>query len=296
MRRAGSVRVFRFSGPWRLAQQTKGRQAGHSIWPFNSGSRSAQLSLPFNSQIRFGSHTVVGLCLNGEGMKARTVFITGTDTGVGKTVLATLLTRRLRERGWRVAALKPVCSGGRADACALREAGGRVLSLDEVNPWHFRAPLAPLLAARKEGKRVRLRNVVASVDRVRERFEVVILEGAGGLLSPLGEDFDSWELIVALRAVPMVVCPNRLGAVNQARLVVLALPEVLARKSQVVLMSPDRPDGASRTNAELLGEFLGRERVLVFPRIVTNAQTCPAGVKRRLDELIARGFDLPFIS
>ena len=223
-------------------------------------------------------------------MKARTLFITGTDTSVGKTMLATLLTRRLREQGRHVAALKPICSGGRGDARALREAAGGVLSLDEVNWWHFRAALAPLLAARKEQKRVRLREVVAGMKRVRERFEVIVVEGAGGLLSPLGEDFDSRDLILALRAVPIVVCPNRLGAVNQVRLVVSALPEALARSARAVLMSPRHADAASRTNAHLLGEFLGQDRVQVFPWIALKsraARTCPARVRHRLDELIA---------
>src|SRR5512137_1900852 len=101
-------------------------------------------------------------------------------------MLAVLLTQRLRERGVRVVALKPVCSGGRGDALVLQEAAGSVVSLDEVNPWHFRAPLAPLLAARKEGKRVTCREVIGHVRRMGERFEAVVVEGAGGLLSPLG--------------------------------------------------------------------------------------------------------------
>ena len=85
----------------------------------------------------------------------QTFFITGTDTGVGKTVLTTLLTRFLCERGSNVAALKPVCSGSRADARALRTAMNGALTLDEINPWHFRAPIAPLLAARKENRRAK---------------------------------------------------------------------------------------------------------------------------------------------
>jgi len=222
-------------------------------------------------------------------MKARTWFITGTDTGAGKTVLAEVLTRHLRARGVDVAAIKPICSGGRDDARILRNAAGGVLSLDEVNPWHFRAPLAPLLAARREGRRVRLREVAAWVQKMRERFEAVVVEGAGGLLSPLGEDFASRELIVALQAMPLIACPNRLGAVNQARLVVSALPETLARKTRVALMSPRHFEATSRTNAELLGEFLGRERVQVFPWITLRSRTAatlPAGVARKLDEWV----------
>jgi dethiobiotin synthetase len=222
-------------------------------------------------------------------LKTRTLFVTGTDTGIGKTVLTVLLTQRLREQGVRAVALKPICSGGRGDAHALRDAAGRVLPLDEVNPWHFRAALAPLLAARKERQCVRLREVVSCVGRMKARFEVVVVEGAGGLLSPLGEDFDSRGLVVALRAMPIVVCLNRLGAVNQVRLVVSALPEALARKACVVLMSPRRPDAASGTNSKLLGELLGRRRVQVFPWVTMKHgadQACPASVKRGLHQLI----------
>ena len=144
-------------------------------------------------------------------MGSRILFITGTDTGVGKTVLTSLLTRHLRERGVAVAALKPICSGGRADARALHSSLDGALTIDEINPWHFRAPLAPLLAARREHRRVDLANVLAHVRSVQRRFDVVLVEGAGGLLSSLGEGFNARDLIIALRAVPIIVCPNRLG-------------------------------------------------------------------------------------
>lgn len=200
-------------------------------------------------------------------MRRSVFFITGTDTGVGKTVFAALLTRHLRARGVRVAALKPICAGGRRDARWLRVAAGRVLALDEVNPWHFRAPLAPVLAARREGKRVRLAQVVRHVRRVSRDFEMVVVEGAGGLLSPLGEGFDSRDLILALHATPIIVCPNRLGAVNQARLVMEALPRGIARSATVVLMPPRRATRATRTNPGLLAEWLGANRVGVCPRL-----------------------------
>ena len=197
----------------------------------------------------------------------RILFVTGTDTGVGKTVLATLITHSLRENGFRVAALKPICSGGRDDARRLHRAAGKVLSLDEVNPWHFSAALAPSLAARAEKKRLRLGTVVAHIRRIARRFETVIVEGAGGLLSPLGEAFDSRDLIQALGALPIVVCPNKLGAVNQVRLVMEALPAPAARQVRVVLVDPVKPDLASRTNLELLTEFVPPNRVCVLPWI-----------------------------
>ncbi|MFO1511636.1 MAG: dethiobiotin synthase [Verrucomicrobiota bacterium] len=196
---------------------------------------------------------------------ARIFFITGTDTGVGKTVFAATAAILLRQQSQRVVALKPICSGGRDDARLLQAAAGKVVPLDEVNPWHFRAALAPVLAARKERKRVRLREVVARIQRVAKQFEVVIVEGAGGLLSPLGEDFDSRDLMRALNATPIIVCPNKLGAVNQVRLVLAALPRTTTRRARVVLVNPPKPDAASRTNPELLKEFLNGDHLRVMP-------------------------------
>ena len=194
-------------------------------------------------------------------------FITGTGTGVGKTVLTALLTRHLRQRGVNAAALKPVCSGGRDDARALRAAMNGALTPDEINPWHFRAPMAPLLAARRERKRVALADVLAQVGAMQKRFDVVLVEGAGGLLSPLGENFDSRDLIAALRATPIVVCPNRLGAVNQVLLALAALPRSASCRARVVLMSPSKPDASTNTNAGLLAEFFNAKRIFELPRL-----------------------------
>jgi len=199
------------------------------------------------------------------GMKRTTFFITGTDTRVGKTVLTALLTRHLRERGVNAVALKPICSGGRDDACALRAAMNAALTSDEINPWHFHAPLAPLLAARRERKQVKLADVLAHVRMMQKRFDMVLVEGAGGLLSPLGGNFDSRDLITALGATPMVVCPNRLGAVNQVLLTLAALPRSASRRARVVLMSPAKPDASTSTNVSLLAEFLDAKRIFCLP-------------------------------
>jgi len=198
-------------------------------------------------------------------MKQDIFFITGTDTGVGKTVLTALLVRYLRERGVKVAALKPVCSGGRDDARVLQTALNGTLTLNEINPWHFRAPIAPLLAARRERKSVKLSQALAHVRAVRRRFDVLLVEGAGGLLSPLGEDFDSRDLLVALRATPWVVCPNRLGAVNQVLLTLKALPRSAAARARVVLISPLKPDVSAKTNAGLLAECFDEKRIFLLP-------------------------------
>jgi dethiobiotin synthetase len=190
--------------------------------------------------------------------------VTGTDTGVGKTVLTALLVRRWRELGVAARALKPLCSGGRDDARVLREAQGGDLSLDTVNPWHFRSALTPLVAAEREGRTVALRDVVRELERARVGCDVLVVEGAGGLLSPLGRDFDSRTLIRAMDAKPVVVAANRLGCLSQVFLLLEGLGQV-GTSAPVVLMQPLRTSLAARTNRDLLRERLGPDRVLEVP-------------------------------
>lgn len=217
-------------------------------------------------------------------MACRTFIITGTDTGVGKTVLASLLARNLNDAGTRVVALKPISSGDRGDARTLLAAVEGVVPLDQTNPWHFRAPLAPLLAARRERRRVRLEAVLAYLRQFGTECDVLLVESAGGLLTPLGEHFTTCDLIAALRATPIVVAPNRLGAVNQILLVMAALPRAAAAKAQVVLVSQRGPDLASRTNHAFLAGIIGGGRLHRLPWL----ERWPGSVKDRLDPILRR--------
>lgn len=192
----------------------------------------------------------------------RTFFITGTDTGIGKTTFAVLLLKSLRLDGINAAALKPICSGGRDDAKRMFAAMNGELSLDEINPWYFRAAIAPSLAARQEKKVVKLSQVIAHVRSMQKRFDVLLVEGAGGLLSPLGRNFNSRDLIVALRAMPIIVAPNRLGVVNSVLLTLEALPKNLRAKARVVLVPQPKPDSSVKSNAALIAEFFDPKRIL----------------------------------
>ena len=198
----------------------------------------------------------------------RTFVITGTDTGVGKTVFTCLLAAFLTARGRSVIALKPVCSGGRDDARQLRRALGNALPLESINPWFFRAPITPLLAARAERRSLRLPQIPAHIRNMAladPKTEFLLVEGAGGLLSPLGEGFSTRELIVALKATPIIVAPNKLGVINHVRLTLESLPRSLAARARIVLMNPDRPDRASRTNAALVRELAAPAVVVTLP-------------------------------
>jgi dethiobiotin synthetase len=218
------------------------------------------------------------------------IFITGTDTNTGKTVLTTLLAQFLRTKKIRVAALKPIGSGGRDDARKIFHALAGTLALNEINPWYFRAPIAPLLAARREKQSVKRAQVLAHIRRVQKNYEVTLVEGAGGLLSPLGENFDSHDLIVALRARPIIVAPNRLGAVNHVLLTLAALPEELRAEASVVFISPPKPDAATATNAGLLAEFFPAEKIFALPWLGKNFTLAVAlkqpSVRRTLARLV----------
>ena len=222
----------------------------------------------------------------------RTLFITGTDTGAGKTVLTALLAADLRAQKISVAAFKPVCSGGRADAKIIHAALGGALTLAVIYPWHFRAAVAPVRAARREKKVVTRALVLAHIRATRKNSAVTLVEGAGGLLSPLGEDFDSRDLIVALRATPVIVAPNRLGAVNQLLLTLAALPANYRATAKIVFMSPPKPDAATATNAQLLGEFFPPEKIFTVPwlgrKLPPPVEILKNGKLRRLLRELAR--------
>ncbi|MCI0335329.1 MAG: dethiobiotin synthase [Planctomycetes bacterium] len=153
---------------------------------------------------------------------ARGLFITGTGTGVGKTYVAALVAREMREAGVRVGVYKPVASACETrngelvspDAVALWEGAGRPGTLERVCPQMFKAPLAPHLAARAEGKRVNAMLLREGIDFWRETSDVVLVEGAGGLMSPIGDDDYNADLAAELGYPLVVVATNELGAIN----------------------------------------------------------------------------------
>jgi len=221
-------------------------------------------------------------------MKARVLFVTGTNTSVGKTFLSSLLTRHLLGPGVRIRAVKPLCAGGRDDAVALRASQADRLTLDEVNPWHFQSSITPMLAARRKRTRIRLADVLGFLDQARKQCDVLLVEGAGGLLSPLGEDFSSRELIVASRATPIVVCPNRLGAINLSRMVLECLPATARKRARVVLVSRPHSDASTRTNAAMIREFAGENAVHEFPWLGSIVNTAAVRIEGKLKRSLQR--------
>lgn len=151
------------------------------------------------------------------------LFITGTDTEVGKTRVAATIARQLTSQGHRVGVYKPVASGCRVehgglvsqDAEALWHAAGRPLTLGQVCPQCFAAPLAPPLAARLAFREVDEQRLLSGLSVWRESSDMVIVEGVGGLMSPAGARLYAADLAVAFGYPLVVVSPNRLGTINQ---------------------------------------------------------------------------------
>jgi dethiobiotin synthetase len=196
------------------------------------------------------------------------LYITGTNTGVGKTTLACLLLLRARQRSLKVAAMKPFCSGGREDAEKLHALQTAGLSLDEVNPFWFREPVAPYVAARNENRRITARETTAAIHNLAARNVPLLIEGAGGLMSPLGERFTLLEIIRELPGPVCAVGTNALGVINGALSVHFALKGIALR---FVLMNPKQPDASTPTNADVIREW-------------TNAATFDFPFLPRLDE------------
>lgn len=153
---------------------------------------------------------------------SRGLFITGTGTGVGKTYVAALIARSLVAAGKKVGVYKPVASGcelrdGKlvsADAAALWEAAGRPGTIEQVCPQLFAAPLAPHLAARAEGKHVDVKLMLSGIGYWHRNFEIVVVEGAGGLMSPMGDAEYSADFANAFQYPLVIVSVNALGTIN----------------------------------------------------------------------------------
>lgn len=159
----------------------------------------------------------------------RHVFVTGTDTGVGKTWIAAALLRAHVRMGRRAVGMKPVAAGlavgetVNADVAALAAAGNVDAPLADRNPYAFEAPIAPHVAAAAVGMTLDLATIAAAFARLSARADVVVVEGAGGALVPLDAKRDMLDIAVRLRLPVLLVVGLRLGCLNHALLSALAI-------------------------------------------------------------------------
>ena len=152
-------------------------------------------------------------------------FITGTDTGVGKTSFTCWLVRAWQAQGHTAAALKPISTGDRQDAVLLRAASSDALPLDEINPIHFREPAAPLLAARAENRSIDFIALNKGIEAMRARFSHLAVEGIGGWRVPLASGYDVRDWVRDLGLPVIVVARGSLGTLNHTLLTVDSIRE-----------------------------------------------------------------------
>jgi dethiobiotin synthetase len=198
------------------------------------------------------------------------LFVTGTDTHVGKTFASCILIASLRREGINVGVMKPVESGcsirkGKAyplDGARLRRAAGTDEPLERITPYALLAPLAPHLAALKEGVVISIQRILDGYSSLARKHRFMLVEGAGGILAPLTVSRSVADLATALELPLLVVAANRLGVLNHT---LLTLESAARRGLSVcgVLLNnaQDRKDPSTETNPDTLSRILAQSKV-----------------------------------
>lgn len=208
-------------------------------------------------------------------MKAKGIFITGTDTGVGKTIVASVLARLLLNKGVNVGVMKPVTTGCRhlegrlfsADAELLAWSAGITVS-SEVAPYLFKEPIAPSAAAELDHSKIEFSRIIAAYHRLSEKHDFIIVEGAGGLMVPLAGGLLVSDLVVQLALPLIVVARPDLGTVNHTLLTCFAARGLGCNvKGTIINNYPLNPDLASSTAPHLIDSLSGVPLLARLPSI-----------------------------
>jgi dethiobiotin synthetase len=209
----------------------------------------------------------------------KTLFVSGTDTEVGKTWMSCQILQQLRRNGHRVGAWKPVCSGaieqdGRLvweDVQLLAEAIGADPAdpalVDRICPQRFMAPMAPNIAARLEGRDVSDDTLISGFEAWKDQADLVLVEGAGGFLSPTSDGMLVADLALKLNAPLLLVAANRLGAIHQTLATVEAAQNRGLDIVAVVLnqVTEDLDPVLQKANEDELRRLLPDIHLLVIP-------------------------------
>ena len=205
-------------------------------------------------------------------MRRADLFVTGTDTAVGKTVVARLLVRSLVATGARVAVMKPVAAGAEVtpgglrneDALGLIAESNVALSYATVNPYCLAEPVSPHLAARAAGVSIGLARIQACFASLRDSADHVIVEGAGGWLVPLGEQLFVADMAAALALPVVLVVGMRLGCLNHALLTAAAIHQRGLRLGGWVANHIDPAFARAAENVVTLQRHLGMPPLAVL--------------------------------
>jgi dethiobiotin synthetase len=210
------------------------------------------------------------------------LFVTGTDTGVGKTIVTAAITAALRAEGLNAGVWKPVQSGallgsGVTDAERLLQSTGINERPETVAPFTFEAPLTPMLAAKRAGVTFTLKELIFAGEPLVKRYEALLIEGAGGVAVPLTDDALMADLIAELHVPALIVARSGLGTINHTLLTASFLrhhgiPIVGVIMNDGELTEP-HDDPSADTNAELIERYSGLKVLGRFPCMHTDANS-----------------------
>ena len=194
------------------------------------------------------------------------VFVTGTDTGVGKTIVTASLVSLLIDDGFDAGVMKPVETGcpkknGRLvprDAAFLRVVSESKDSLSLINPYRFSKPLAPLIAAEIDHKQIKIRKISLAYEKLKKKHDITFVEGAGGLLVPLTGKLTNLDLILKLALPIIVVVGSKLGAVNHTLLTLNWARKNGIKIIGLVINQPNRSPSPGKSLAEKTNPMLIR--------------------------------------
>jgi len=226
------------------------------------------------------------------------IFITGTDTGVGKTFVAAGLIKAIRAKGINVCPMKPVETGckkrnGRlvpADAVKLSKASGIEESLDAVNPYRFRLPLAPATAAEKEGVAINRNKIMAAYKRLSKSHDFIVIEGAGGIMTPVYKKYLYLDMINDFALPLIIVSRPGLGTINHTLLTIEAARSKGINLQGVIInhASGAGNDLSEESNPEIIAR-IGNVPVLgIIPYFKNPASLSSQSLFRSIAEKIIR--------
>lgn len=227
------------------------------------------------------------------------IFVLGTDTGVGKTVVAAGLTLALRERGVRVGVMKPIATGclghsGRlvsTDAAYLMEAA-MMDATGLVNPVRYRSPVAPSVAALVEKVEVNIDQIVAAYDELKKAYDFIVVEGVGGVLVPIKENYFVSNLVEALDLSVLLVVSSKLGTINHTLLSVEALLSRGIEIAGIVMNGVENANIslAEITNPKVVADLSGQVFLGTLPKLLdVNVENMHFG---HLGEVFAERIDI----
>ena len=198
--------------------------------------------------------------------KNQTWFITGTDTGIGKTWCSLALIKQLKQQGLRVAGMKPIASGcengKNSDAEQILAASSLALPYEIVNPYAFEPAIAPHIAAQQVGQTIELQVLIEKYKQLAALADAVVIEGAGGWRVPINASQSLKDMVLAIDAKVILVVGLRLGCINHA----LLTAEAIQRDGCTLaawIANPIDPEFDSKASIETISSYLGKPLNLI---------------------------------